>query len=181
MNRPAPISVVSDQRRTKSTIWSRTSCGTQTPVRVPQDFFLGQCAPPSTRPGPHPSAGFSSPDIRSVPVRPGGWAEPSAGRQPLRFQRTPSATDRTSSDAAHAPRTDLRSAPSPTDAALEWPPSRLLCSSYVVVSSVLSVSLTEKRPLHFQLRRNTSRNCRLRTTYWRLFWERRKHANLDEI
>jgi hypothetical protein len=32
MNRPAPISVFSDQRRTKSTIWSRVSCGTQTPV-----------------------------------------------------------------------------------------------------------------------------------------------------
>jgi hypothetical protein len=37
MNRPALISLASDQRRTKSTIWSRTSCGTQTPVRVPQE------------------------------------------------------------------------------------------------------------------------------------------------
>jgi hypothetical protein len=39
MNRPPPISVFSDQRRTKSTIWSRVSCGSQTPVRVPQLFF----------------------------------------------------------------------------------------------------------------------------------------------
>jgi hypothetical protein len=35
MNRPAPISVLSDRRRTKSTIWSRVSCGTQTLIRVP--------------------------------------------------------------------------------------------------------------------------------------------------
>src|SRR5580700_7632809 len=40
MNRPTPISVFSDQRRAKSTTWSRTSCGTQLPVRVPQMFFL---------------------------------------------------------------------------------------------------------------------------------------------
>jgi hypothetical protein len=47
---PAPISVFSDQRRTKSTIWSRVSCGTQTPVRAPQAFFLGRHAPPFARP-----------------------------------------------------------------------------------------------------------------------------------
>src|SRR5437588_2056566 len=41
MNRPVPTSVFSDQRRTKSTTWSRTSCGTHTLVRAPQDFFLG--------------------------------------------------------------------------------------------------------------------------------------------
>ncbi len=29
----------SDQRPTKSTTWSRTSCGTQLSVRVPQGFF----------------------------------------------------------------------------------------------------------------------------------------------
>src|SRR5580658_5288626 len=57
MNRPALISVFSDQRRTKSTIWSRVSCGTQTRVRVPQLFFLGQHAPLSVRPGPHPWSG----------------------------------------------------------------------------------------------------------------------------
>src|SRR5215469_10626431 len=39
MNRPTPISAFSDQRRTKSTTRSHTSCGTQIPVRVPQDFF----------------------------------------------------------------------------------------------------------------------------------------------
>lgn len=42
---PGAISLASDQRRTKSTIWSRTSCGTQTPVRVPQEIFLRRCAP----------------------------------------------------------------------------------------------------------------------------------------
>src|SRR5215467_16049295 len=39
MNRPTPISAFSDQRRTKYTTRSHTSCGTQIPVRVPQDFF----------------------------------------------------------------------------------------------------------------------------------------------
>src|SRR5689334_1335858 len=63
MNRPALISVFSDQRRTKSTTWSRVSRGTQTPVRVPQAFFLGPRARPSVRPGPRPWSGSSSPDI----------------------------------------------------------------------------------------------------------------------
>gem|GEM_PF-3791407 len=36
-----PISVFSDQQRTKSTTRSRTSCGTHTLVRAPQDFFKG--------------------------------------------------------------------------------------------------------------------------------------------
>jgi len=40
MNRPALISVSSDQRRTKSTTWSRTSCGTHTWVRAPPRLFL---------------------------------------------------------------------------------------------------------------------------------------------
>ena len=39
MNRPTLISVFSDQRRTKSTTWSCTSCGGQLPVRVPRVFF----------------------------------------------------------------------------------------------------------------------------------------------
>src|ERR1051326_5127725 len=54
MNRPAPISVFSDQRRTKSTIWSRVSCGTQTPVRVPHAFFLGPHVRSSARPHNEP-------------------------------------------------------------------------------------------------------------------------------
>src|SRR5215813_7391729 len=37
---PALISVFSNQSRTKSRIWSLVSCATQTPVRVPQAFFL---------------------------------------------------------------------------------------------------------------------------------------------
>src|SRR5580700_3392035 len=70
MNRPAPISVFSDQRRTKSTTWSRTSCGTHTLLRAPQDFFLKRCARPSTRPGPHPWFAPSSPRTRSVSASP---------------------------------------------------------------------------------------------------------------
>src|SRR5712691_3222110 len=66
MNRPTPISVFSDQRRTKSTAWSRTSCGTQLPVRVPQVFFLARRTLPSTRPGLHPWSAPSSPRTQSV-------------------------------------------------------------------------------------------------------------------
>src|SRR6266404_5117456 len=153
---PVLISVFSDQHRTKSTIWSRVSCGTHTPVKVPQDFFLEQRAPPSTRPEPRPWSGSSSPDIRCVLVRPDGWAGLSAERPWPRSQKSPSATDRTSSDAAHTLRTDPKSAPSPTGAASEWRLSLLPCSSCVVVSSVLSVSLTKEPSLHFQLRRNIS-------------------------
>src|SRR5438309_8091912 len=64
MNRPTPISAFSDQRRTKSTTRSRTSCGTQIPVRVPQDFFLARCAQPSAQPGPRPWSAPSSPRTR---------------------------------------------------------------------------------------------------------------------
>src|SRR5215472_4251180 len=53
-SRPVPISVFSDQHRTKSTTRSRTSCGTHTLVRAPQDFFLRRCARPSIRPAPRP-------------------------------------------------------------------------------------------------------------------------------
>src|SRR3974390_251824 len=67
MNCPALISVFSDQRRTKSPISSRVSCGTQALVRVPQLFFLGPHAPPSVRPALHPSSGPSFPDTRFVP------------------------------------------------------------------------------------------------------------------
>src|SRR5438132_8146598 len=78
MNRPTPISAFSDQRRTKSTTRSRTSCGTQIPVRVPQDFFLARCAQPSAQPGPRPWSAPSSPRTRSVSASPplgGGDAE----------------------------------------------------------------------------------------------------------
>src|SRR5215813_7233327 len=81
MNRPAPISLFSDQRRTKSTIWSRVSCGTQTPVRAPQAFFLGPHARPSVRPKPRPWSGSSSPGTRFAPGRLSGSVAPSARRQ----------------------------------------------------------------------------------------------------
>ena len=38
-NRSAGISVFADQSRTKSTMASRVSWGTQRPVSAPQDFF----------------------------------------------------------------------------------------------------------------------------------------------
>src|SRR5271165_2807271 len=77
------VVVFSDQRRTKSTIWSRVSCGTQIPVRVPQLFFLGPHAPPSVWPALHPSSGPSFPDTRFVPVGADGWCGLSGGKRRL--------------------------------------------------------------------------------------------------
>src|SRR5713101_5018584 len=154
MNRPAPISVFSDQRRTKSTIWSRVSCGTQTPVRVPQLFFLGQHAPPSVRPKPRPSSGSSSPDRRSVLARRSGRAVLSAEKLPHRSRKTPSANGRTPSAEVPARHTDPRSALLPPNAFSEWQPSLPACSASVASSWVRSVILTDERLLHFQLRQD---------------------------
>src|SRR5712692_4002936 len=155
MNCPALISVFSDQRRTKSTIWSRVSCGTQTPVRVPQLFFLGQHAPPSVRPEPHPSSGSSSPDTRFVPVRADGWSVLAAGKPQLRSRRTPSANDRRRSVEVPVRHTDPRSALLPPNAASEWLLFLPACSASFASSCVRSVILTEERFLHFQLRQDT--------------------------
>src|SRR6516164_10947728 len=155
MKRPAPILVFADQRRTKSTIWSRVSCGTQTPVRVPQLFFLGQHAPPSVRPKPHPSSGSSSPDTRFVPVRADGSSVLAAGKRRLRSRRTPSASDRIPSAGAPAHHTDPRSALLPPNAASEWLLFLPACTASVASSSVRSVILTDERFLHFQLRQDT--------------------------
>src|ERR1700728_527564 len=155
INRPALISVFSDQRRTKSTISSRVSCGAQTPVRVPQLFFLGQHVPPSVRPKPHPSSGSSFPDGRFVPVRPDGWSVLSAEKLRLRSRRTPSASGRTPSAGAPVRHIDPRSALLPPNAASEWRPSLPACSASVASSCVRSVILTDERLLHFQLRQDT--------------------------
>src|ERR1017187_3219613 len=158
MNRPAPISVFSDQRRTKSTIWSRVSCGTQTSVRVPQLFFLRQHAPPSVPPRPHPLSGSSSPDARFVLARRSGQAVLSAERQPRRSRKTPSASGRTPSAGAPAHHTDPRSALLPPNASSEWRLSLPTCNASVVSSCVRSVILTDERFLHFQLRRDNLYN-----------------------
>src|SRR5579871_1338758 len=155
MKRPALISVVSDQRRTKSTIWSRVSCGTHTPVRVPQDFFLGQCAPPSVRPEPHPCAGSSSPETRCGPAPLGDSGGSSVERPGPHSQTSLFASGRTSSDASHAFRTGPRSELSLTNAPSEWRPFALRCSSFDPFSRVSPFILTEGRLLHFQLRRDT--------------------------
>src|SRR6202453_658081 len=154
MNRPALISVFSDQHRTKSTTWSRTSCGTQAPVRVPQSFFLARYAPPSTRPEPHPWSGSSFPDTRSVPVRPGRYDRPPVGRRPRHFQKIPFAPDKRPSAADPAPRTGPIPPRSPPDDASEWRLFPLPCNASVASSRALSVILTAARPLHFQLRRD---------------------------
>src|SRR6267143_2642458 len=118
MNRPALISVFSDQRRTKSTTRSRTSCGTHTLVRAPQDFFLRPCAQPSIRPAPHPSSGSSFPGTRSVVVRLGGPDGSWTGRQPPRSRRTLFANGRTPLAAAPVPHTDRKPALYPANAVL---------------------------------------------------------------
>src|SRR5580704_4107385 len=157
-NRPTPISVFSDQRRTKSTTWSRTSCGTQFLAKAPQDFFLKPHARPSIRPRLRPWSGFSSPRTRSASVspRPVGWDVPSTGRRLLRFRRTPSASDRTRWVAVHSPHTDRRLGPGLRGVASGWLPSPLRCSACVLFSYVLSAILTKERFFHFQRRQDNS-------------------------
>src|SRR5271157_5297808 len=166
MNRPTPISVFSDQRRTKSITWSRASCGTQLPVKVPQDFFLARYAPPSTRPGPRPWSAPSSPRTQSVSASPppGGGDAPEPERQPLRSRRTPSASGRTPSAAGPLPHTSPRPEPCPKGGASEWPPSPLPCNAFVPFSYVRSAILTDERFLHFQLRQDSGTSTRPDTT-----------------
>src|SRR5580658_7578462 len=156
MNRPTPISVFSDQRRTKSTAWSRTSCGTQMPVRLPQVFFLARRAPPSTRPGLHPWSGPSSPRTQSVSASPppGGGDAPQPERQPLRSRRTPFASGRTPSASGLVLHTDPKPGPCLKDGVVEWPPSLQQCSACALSSYVRSIILTDERFLHFQLRQD---------------------------
>src|ERR1035437_8066108 len=157
MNRPTPISVFSDQRRTKSTTWSRTSCGTHVPVRVPQVFFLARHAPPSTQPGPRPWSAPSSPRTQSVSASPppGGGDAPELEKQPPRSRRTPSANGKTPLAAGPVPHTGPTPEPCPKGAASEWPPSPLRCNAFVPFSYVRSAILTDERFLHFQLRQDS--------------------------
>src|SRR5438270_7487049 len=156
MNRPTSISVFSDQCRTKSTTWSRTSCGTQLPVRVPQVFFLVRRAPPSTRPGLHPWSAPSSPRTQSASASPrlGGGDALEPERLPPRSRRTPFASGRTPLAAGPVPHTGPRRGPCLKGAASEWQPSPLRCNASVPSSYVRSAILTDERFLHFQLRQD---------------------------
>src|SRR3974377_147554 len=122
MNRPTPISAFADQRRTKSTTRSRTSCGTQMPVRVPQDFFLARCAPPSAQPGPRPWSAPFFPRTRSasasLPL--GGGDAPETEKRRLRSRTIPFASGRTPLAAGPVLHTAPRLAPCPQDAASVW-------------------------------------------------------------
>src|SRR2546427_6812712 len=166
MNRPALISVFSDQRRTKSTTRSRTSCGTHTLVRAPQDFFLRPCAQPSIRPAPHPSSGSSFPGTRSVVVRLGGPDGSWTGRQPPRSRRTLFANGRTPLAAAPVPHTDRKPALYPANAVLGCQPSLPQCSASALFACVLSVILTEERSLQFQLRQDSGPDRSRYTDSW---------------
>src|SRR3974390_2741511 len=157
MNRPVPISVFSDQHRTKSTTRSRTSCGTHTLVRAPQDFFLRRCARPSIPPAPRPSSESFFPEMRFVGVRVGGRAGSWLERPPHRSRRTLFANGRTPLAAAHVPRTDRKPALYPASAALGWQPSLPQCSAFALCACALSVILTEERSVHFQLRQDRTR------------------------
>src|ERR1700704_1642565 len=122
MNHPTPISAFSDQRRTKSTTWSRTSCGTHIPVRVPQDFFLARCAQPLAQPGPRPWSAPSSPRTRSVSASPplGGGDALGTEKRRLRSRTVLSATGRTLLAAALILHTAPRRVLCPQDAASRW-------------------------------------------------------------
>src|ERR1035437_6464238 len=125
------------------------------PGQSSPSFFLGRHAPPSTRPGPHPWSGSSSPDRRPVPARLNGWVEILAERQPPRSRRDPSASGRTPWAGAPVCHTAPRSAPAPADAASGWRLSFPACSASVASSCVRSIILMGERFLHFQLNRNT--------------------------
>src|SRR5882724_5224128 len=122
INRPTLISAFSDQRRTNSTTRSRTSCRTQIPVRVPQDFFLARCAQPSTPPRRRPWSAPSSPRTRSVSASPppGGGDAPETEKPRLRSRTVPSASGRTPLAADPVLHRALRQAPCPKDAASGW-------------------------------------------------------------
>src|SRR5216684_1288743 len=154
MNRPALISVFSDQHRTKSTTTSRTSCGTHTLVRAPQDFFLKRCARPSIRPTPRLWSGSSFAGTRSVAVRLDGPVGSCPERRQRHSRRTLFANGRTPLAAAPVPHTDRKPALYPTSAASGWQPSLLRCSAFALFSCVLSAILMEEGPLQFHLRQD---------------------------
>src|SRR5260370_330756 len=154
MNRPVPISVFSDQHRTKSTTRSRTSCGTHTLVKAPQDFFLKRCARPSIRPTPRLWSGSSSPGTRSVAVRLDGPVGSCQRRPQPRSRRNLSANGRKLSAAAPVHHTDPILALYPTGVVSGWRPSLPGFSVFALFACDLSVILTEERPLQFQLRQD---------------------------
>src|SRR5882762_3196772 len=127
-------------------------------VKAPQDFFLARCARPSVRPGLRPWSALSSPRTRSVSAspRPDEWVVPSLGRQRLRFQRTPSASDTRRWVVVHFPHTDRKPGPCLKDGVAEWPPFLQRCSACALFSYVRSVILTDERSLQFQLRQDTT-------------------------
>src|SRR5580700_9934755 len=155
-NRPTPISVFSDQRRTKSTTWSRTSCGTQLLVKAPQDFFLKPHARSSVPPALRPCAEPSSPETRSASASPrsDGWDVLSSGRRKLRSQRIPSASDRTRWVEVRFPHTNRKLGPCLRGVASGWLLSLLRCSDCALFSYVLSIILTKERFFHFQQRQH---------------------------
>src|ERR1700730_18665004 len=155
MNRPGPISVFSDQHRTKSTTRSRTSCGTHTLVRAPQDFFLRRYARPSVPPTPRLWSGSSFAGTQSVAVRLGGPDGSCPERRQPRSRRILFANGRIPWAAAPVHHTDRKPALYPTDAASKWQPSLLRCGAFALFACVLSAILTEERPLLFQLRQDS--------------------------
>src|ERR1035437_2472959 len=167
MNRPMPISVFSDQCRTKSITCSRTSCGTQLPVRVPQVFFLARRARPSAQPGPRPWSAPSFPSTQSASASPppSGGDAPEPERQPLRSRSTPFASGRTPSVSGSVLHTDPKLAPCPKGVASERQPSLQQCSACALSSYVRSVILTDERFLHFQLRQDRFAST-LRASYF---------------
>src|SRR6266436_6386566 len=147
MNRPEAISVFSDQRRTKSTIWSRVSCGTQTQSsrdvlrhQFRQDLILGldlllQIGDPLLL------CGMVGPRFRLK-----------GSRAVVEELLLPGVEDRgLESLFVTAP----RSAPAPADASLGWQLSLPACSASVASSMRSLHYLNGGTLLHFQLNRNS--------------------------
>jgi hypothetical protein len=130
-----------DQHRTKSIIWSRTSGGTHTLVRAPQDFFLKRCARPSIRPTPRLWSGSSSPGTRSVAVRLDGPVGSCQKRPRCHSRRTLFANDRIPLAAVLVYRGDLET-------------STLRCSAFALFLMRPLRYLNGRTLLQFQLRQD---------------------------
>src|ERR1700752_3226886 len=116
MNLSVPISVFFYPHLTKSPTRSRTSCGTHTLVKAPQDFFLKRCARPSIRPTPRLWSGSFSPGTRSVAVRLDGPGGSCQRRLQRHSRRTLFANDRIPLAAVPVHHTDRKPALYPTSA-----------------------------------------------------------------
>ena len=158
IKRSTLIAVFSDQRRTKSTISSRTSGATHWPFRSPQDFFLARRARSSARRELRSWSGSFARAARCVLALADAGCEACSRRRRRRFQRTLFANGRTESARVRARRKASRRVLSPAGVASGWRLSLEQCSASGTFSCVSSAILAAERSLLFQLGQDRT-NC----------------------